>query len=427
MRRFLFGDGMSFIDRVLDRLGLQRRAQIAPQIAAYDLLGGGPGVTGITVTPDSALRSTAVMACVRVLSETLAALPLIVYRRQPRGKARATDFYLYGTLHDTPNPWMSSFTWRQVMTAHAALWGNAYCEIEVDNNGHVRNLWPLLPNQTEPFIMNDGSLAYRTYVPKSGMMVLPDYRVFHLKSVSMDGLRGISIIGQARRAVELSLATEEFGARFFGNGASPSVAIKYPGKLTDEGYKRMSESWTAAYSGLNNSHRAAILEEGTDIEKIGIPPEDSQFLETRKFQVREIARLFRVPPHLISDLEQATFSNIEQQSIEFVIYTMMPWFTNWEQEIDRSLLLESERQIYFAQFLIDGLLRGDIASRFAAYTAAINAGWMTRNEVRERENLNADNEELDKYLVPLNMGIIGTDAVVVENAPVGLGAGDGRT
>lgn len=391
-----------WLGRIFDR-----QAAITDTEMVRALQGDTVSATGISVTPESALRSTAVFACVRVLSETLASLPLITYRRLPRGKIRATDFYTYSLLHDVPNPEMTSFTFRETMTSHVALWGNAYAEMQLDGSGRVAALWPLSPSATRLQRDANGDLFYVTYVPGAGQIGIPAYRIFHLKGLGMNGLVGLSPIGLARQAVGLALATEEFGARVFGNGSMPGVVLKYPGNLTDEQYDDAQNTWQAAHGGLTNAHRVAILEGGIEAEKIGIPNDDAQFLETRKFQVREIARLFRVPPHLVSDLEQATFSNIEQQSLEFVIYTMMPWFTRWEQEISRSILLESERAAYFAEFLIDSLLRGDTLSRYQAYNSAINTGWMTRNEVREKENMNPENAQLDKYLVPLNMGIVG--------------------
>lgn len=390
----------------------ERRANLTdPQIISA-IRGDSVSATGISVSAESSLRSTAVFACVRVLSETLASLPLITYRRLPRGKERATDFYLYSLLHDTPNPEMTSFTFRETLTAHVALWGNGYAEMQLDGAGRVVALWPLLPNETRIVRDREGNLVYVTQVPGNGQKGLPADRVFHIRGMSLNGLTGLSPIGLARNAVGLALATEEFGSRVFGNGSMPGVILKYPGNLSDEQYDAAQNSWQAAHGGLTNAHRVAILEGGIEAEKIGIPNDDAQFLETRKFQVREIARLFRVPPHLVSDLEQATFSNIEQQSLEFVIYTMMPWFTRWEQEISRSLLLEQERQTYFAEFLVDALLRGETSVRFAAYTTAITAGWMTRNEVREKENMNPTNAQLDKYLVPLNMGTVDSPAEV---------------
>ena len=363
--------------------------------------------SGVHVTPESSLRATAVFACVRVLGETLASLPLITYRRLPRGKERAPDFYLYPILHDVPNPEMTSFTFRETLTAHVALWGNSYAEMQLDGAGRVVALWPLLPNQTLPTRLPDGTLIYKTYVPNVGYKGLAADRVLHVRGFGLSGNMGLSPIAQARNAVGLALATEEFGSRVFGNGSMPGVVLKYPSNLSDEQYEAVQSSWQAAHGGLTNAHRVAILEGGIEAEKIGIPNDDAQFLETRKFQVREIARLFRVPPHLISDLEQATFSNIEQQSLEFVIYTMLPWFTRWEQEISRSVLLDQERAMYFSEFLIDSLLRGDTATRYAAYTSAISSGWMNRNEAREKENMNPGDPALDRYLELLNMQEVG--------------------
>lgn len=372
--------------------------------------------TGITVTPESALRASAVFACVRVLAETVASLPLIVYRRLPRGKERAPEFYLYPVLHDTPNPEMTSFTFRETLTAHVALWGNGYAEMQLDGAGRVVALWPLLPNRTAPERLSNGTLIYKTFVPGVGYRGLSSDRIFHVRGLGMNGTLGLSPIAQARNAVGLALATEEFGGRVFGNGSTPGVILKYPGNLTDEQYETAQASWQAAHGGLSNAHRVAILEGGIEAERLGMPNDDAQFLETRKFQVEEIARIFRVPQHLIGYLERSTNNNIEQQSLEFVIYTMLPWFARWEQEISRSMLLERERREYFAEFLIDSLLRGDTATRYEAYSAAIASGWMNRNEVREKENMNPGDPALDRFLEPLNMTEVGG---AVANATLG--------
>lgn len=371
------------------------------------LRGGSATATGVSVTPESALRASTVYACVRVLAETVAALPLLTYKRQARGKERATNFYLYDKLHTTPNPEMSSFTYRETMTGHVALWGNAYSEIETDGAGRMVNLWPMRPDQTysaRSKMTNEP--GYVTYVPGAGQMWLPADRVFHLKGLSLDGITGLSPIGLARQAIGLAIATEEFGARFFGNGAQPGIVITHPGQLGDEAYKHLKTSWNEAHQGLDNSHRAAILEEGMGVEKIGIPPEDAQFLETRKFQVVDIARIYRIPPHLVGSMDAATFGNIEQQSLEFVTYTMMPWLTRWEQEIARSIFLPAERANYFAEFMVDGLLRGDIASRYAAYATGRQWGWFSVNDIRALENMNPIDGG-DAYLEPMNMVEVG--------------------
>lgn len=371
------------------------------------MLADNQAASGVHVTPESAMRSSAVFACVRVLAETVASLPLITYRRQTRGKDRAHDFYLYPILHDTPNPEMTSFTFRETLTAHVALWGNGYAEMQLDGAGRVTALWPLLPNRTMPERLGNGTLIYKTFVPGTGYRGLSADRVLHVRGLGMNGVLGLSPIAQARNAVGLSLATEEFGGRVFGNGSMPGVVLKYPGNLTDEQYDAAQASWQAAHGGLSNAHRVAILEGGIEAERLGIPNDDAQFLETRKFQLEEIARVFRVPQHLIGYLERSTNNNIEQQSLEFVIYTMLPWFSRWEQEISRSILLERERREYFAEFLIDSLLRGDTATRYEAYGKAIASGWMNRNEARERENMNPGDPALDKFLEPLNMAEAG--------------------
>lgn len=362
--------------------------------------------TGVEVTPETALQSTAVFACVRVLAETVASLPLPVYRRLPNGgKERAKDYYLYPILHDLPNPEMTSFELRETMMGHLGTWGNAYAEIDLQRGrGRAKELWPLRPDKMRVRRRN-GRLQYVYKLPDNvggRTVVLPAERILHIRGFGFDGLVGYSPIHLARQAIGLSIATEEFGARFFGNNAIPGGVLEHPGELSDPAHKRLKESWEERHTGLERSHRIAILEEGMQFHDIGIPPEDSQFLETRKFQVIEIARLYRVPPHMIMDLERSTFSNIEHQSIEFVVHTIRPWLVRWEQAIRRDVQLPEERKEYFAEFLVDGLLRGDIKSRYEAYAIGRQNGWLSANDVREFENQNPINGG-NVYLIPLNM------------------------
>lgn len=367
-------------------------------------LGWGTTAAGVSVTEESSLRSSAVFACVRIISESIASLPLVLYRRAGRNKERATNHPLYPVLHDLANREMTSLEWRETTFAHVLLWGNAYSEIETDARGVVRGLWPLRPDRMTVQRGPDGALRYRYQLPDGGETTLPAYRVHHVRGLSPDGIIGYSpILLAARQAVGLALATEEFGARFFSNGARPGLVVKHPGALKDAAYKRLKESWGEDHQGLSNSHRVKILEEGMDIATIGVPPEEAQFLETRKFQVTEIARIYRVPPHMLADLDRATFSNIEHQSLEFVTYTLRPWLVRHEQAISRDLLKAPEREEYMARYVVEGLLRGDTKNRYEAYTAAIVNGWMTRNEVRELEDMNPA-DGLDEYLLPLNMG-----------------------
>jgi HK97 family phage portal protein len=353
------------------------------------------------VTVEGSLQASAVFACVRVLSETVASLPLVLYRRLERGKARATDHPLYELLHDLPNPEMTAFELRETLMAHAALWGNAFCEIEFDNAGRVRGLWPLRTDMMR-VIRRAGRLWYVYKLPTGTDVELPFERVMHLRGLSTDGVVGYSPIDLARQSVGLALGTEEFGARFFGNGATTGTIYEHPGKLSQEAYDRLKDSIEKRHQGLERAHRIMILEEGMKASQVGIPPDNAQFLETRKFQVEEIARWYRMPLHKIQSLDRSTFSNIEHQSIEFVTDTIQPWCVRWEQCITRDLLTEREREEYFAEHLVDALLRGDTLSRYQAYAVARQNGWLSANDIREKENMNPV-EGGDVYLVPLNM------------------------
>jgi HK97 family phage portal protein len=358
--------------------------------------------SGVAVNQDTALKLSAVYACVRVLAETVASLPLHVYQRIERGKDRAPNHPLYDILHSAPNPVMTSFQFRETLMGHLALWGNAYAEIQYGNNGQVQALWPLRPDSMTEVKRVDNRLVYRYTMPNGEQVFLPGEKVWHIPGLSSDGINGYSPVSLMRQNIGLGMATEEFGARFFGNDARPGGVLQHPGILGEEAFDRLQGSWESRHGGLSNSHRVAILEEGMTYDQIGIPPEDAQFLETRKFQVTEIARAFRIPPHMLADLERATFSNVEQQSIEFVTHTMRPWLVRWEQSIQQQLMLERDRERYFAEFLVDGLLRGDTQSRYAAYAVARQNGWMSANDIRELENQNPiDNGDI--YLVPLNM------------------------
>ncbi len=388
----------------------ERRSTLkSPEPWLLRLLGGEPTAPGVAVTPLSSLQSVAVFACNRILAESVSSLPLILHRRLAGGgRERGLNHSLYSILHDLPNPEMTSMELRETLQGHLGLWGNAYAEIERDNGDRVKGLWPLRPDRVDIQRVN-GELVYFVTIGNElehdpEVEPLRARQVMHLRGLGYDGIRGYNPIAQARQAVGLSLATEEFGARFFGNGARPGAVLEHPGKLSDKAYDRLLKSWNDRHEGLSRAHRMAILEEGVKLHEVGIPPEDAQFLETRKFQVTEIARLFRVPPHMLADLERATFSNIEQQSLEFVIYTLTPWLVRWEQAIYRDLLSAAERKSYFAKHQVNALLRGDIKSRYEAYHIARQDGWMNGDDIRELEELNpmpAGQGQI--YLVPLNM------------------------
>lgn len=342
--------------------------------------------SGKKVTEESALQITAVYACVRVLAETLAGLPLHVYRyNSSGGKEKYRNHPLYKLLHDEPNPEMTSFAFRETLMSHLLLWGNAYAQVIRDGAGVVRALYPLMPNRMAVKRSESGRVYYE-YTRQTGERVpLIAENVLHIPGLGFDGLVGYSPIDMAREAIGLAMATEEYGAKFFANGAAPGGVLEHPGTLKDP--HKVRESWNAAYQGSQNAHRVAVLEEGMKYTPIGISPEQAQFLETRKFQINEIARIFRVPPHMIGDLEKSSFSNIEQQSLEFVKYTLDPWVIRWEQAIYRRLLTESEKDSVSVKFNVDGLLRGDYESRMNGYAVARQNGWMSANDIRELENL----------------------------------------
>jgi HK97 family phage portal protein len=390
---------------IISRL-LERRYSLADMDRDMDLaVMGRNTATGLKITEKTALESVAVFACVRILSETLASVPLPLYKRiTVRSKRRAHEHPLYTLLHDAPNPEMDSFNFREALMVHLVLWGNAYAEIDWNmNTGRPQALWPLLPNKMR-VKREKGNLFYYYRLPNGTEKIFPALNIFHIPGLGFDGLIGYSPIHMAREAIGLSLATEEFGARFFGNSANPSLGLEHPGKLSTEAHDRLKKSVEEAYTGLSNQHRIMILEEGMKASKFTIPPEDAQFLETRKFQTNEIARFFRIPPHLIGDLEHATYSNIEEQSLEFVVYTMRPWFVRWEQAINRKLLWPDERKDYFAEFLAEGLLRGDVKSRYTAYSVGRQWGWLSANDVRELENMDPLPEDQGNiYYMPMNM------------------------
>jgi HK97 family phage portal protein len=318
------------------------------------------------------------------------------------GKEKAVNHQLYYLLHDEPNPEMTSFVFRETLMSHLLLWGNAYAQIIRDGRGKVLTLYPLLPDRMAVDRTSNGQLYYE-YRKDTGYVILRPEDVLHIPGLGFDGLIGHSPIAMAKNAIGMAIATEEYGAKFFANGANPGGVLEHPGVVKDPA--RIRDSWNAVYQGSGNAHRVAVLEEGMKFQPIGIPPEQAQFLETRKFQINEIARIFRIPPHMIGDLEKSSFSNIEQQSLEFVKYTLDPWVVRWEQAMQRALFSPGEKKDYFIKFNVDGLLRGDYQSRMNGYAVGRQNGWMSSNDIRELENLNRIPEELggDLYLVNGNM------------------------
>ena len=375
--------------------------------AGYSFLFGRT-TSGKPVNERTAMQTTAVYACVRILAEAVASLPLHVYEYQDDGgKKLVHDHPLYYLLHDEPNPEMTSFVFRETLMSHLLIWGNAYAQIIRDGAGRVLGLYPLLPDKMEVQRDDRGNIYY-VYSRNSdenptfkeyGNIKLKAEDVLHIPGLVFDGLIGYSPIAMAKNAVGMTLACEEYGASFFANGANPGGVLEHPGVLKDP--SKVRESWNSVYRGVSNAHKIAVLEEGMKYQQIGIPPEEAQFLETRKFQINEIARLYRIPPHMVGDLDKSSFSNIEQQSLEFVKYTLDPWVIRWEQSLQRSLLLPGEKGKYFIKLNVDGLLRGDYQSRMNGYAVGRQNGWFSANDIREMENMNPipDEEGGNLYLI----------------------------
>ena len=390
------------------------RSRDAPQNStagsAYTFFFGG-STSGKAVTERSAMQMTAVYSCVRVLAEAVAGLPLNLYRYTgDGGKEKAINHPLYLLLHDEPNPEMSSFVFRETLMTHLLLWGNAYAQIIRNGKGEVVALYPLMPNKMTVDRDERGQLYYsyqrsndEAVRSKDQTVILRPSNVLHIPGLGFDGLVGYSPIAMAKNAIGMAIACEEYGAKFFANGAAPGGVLEHPGTIKDP--QRVRESWQSTFGGSGNANKIAVLEEGMKYTPIGISPEQAQFLETRKFQINEIARIFRVPPHMVGDLEKSSFSNIEQQSLEFVKYTLEPWVIRWEQSIQRTLLSQEEKAHYFVKFNLEGLLRGDYQSRMNGYATARQNGWMSANDIRELENLDRipAEEGGDLYLINGNM------------------------
>jgi len=361
--------------------------------------------SGVAVSTDRALQLPVVLACVRVLAESFSVLPLKLYRKGSNSRALITKHWLYDLISRRPNSYQTPFEWREMMQGHLALRGNAYNEIIADRRGNITELMPLHPDRIRiEYLSGADDFQYRyRYTDRMGnVRVLTRGEVWHIRGLSSDGIQGMSPIALMRESVGMGLAAQEYGARFFQNDAKPGGGwIEFPGNFKDKPARdTFRESFQDAQTGLNRG-KVAVLEYGMKFHELGLTNKDSQFLEARQFQVGDIARMFRIPPHLVGDLSKATFSNIEQQSLDFVIHTMTPWSERWESSIESNLLLESDQDID-VEFDFTALLRGDQAARSMFYHNGIMDGWMTRNEARGSEG-REPLDGLDEPLRPLNM------------------------
>lgn len=371
----------------------------------------GRSAAGKIVTERNSMQVTAVYACVRVITESMASLPIHLYRyNKTGGKDKAVYHPLYFLLQNEPNPEMSAFSFYEAMTANILLWGNAYAQIIRNGRGEILGLYPLMAERMTVDRMERTGEIYYKYNKTSGdanavsdQVYLRSYEVLHIPGLGFDGLIGYSPIMMAKNAIGLGMAAEEYGSKLYENGATPSGILTHPGVIKEP--EKVRRAWHAAYGGSSKAGKTAVLEEGMTYTPISINPVEAQFLETRKFQMNDIARIFRVPPHMIGDLEKSSFSNIEQQSLEFVKYTMNPWVTRWEQSLRRSLLSRSEKREYTIKFNLEGLLRGDYKSRMDGYAIGRQNGWMSANDIRQLEDLDLIPEEEggDLYLINGNM------------------------
>lgn len=376
-------------------------------------LAGSQSLSGETVTEHTALTYSAVYNAITLISGTIGALPchLMQKKSETKGgrtvekKRLADDRRMYRVLHDEFNPYMTAMAGRECLVAHALAWGNGYAEIVRNGYGELMELWPITPDRIRPEMKN-GALVYRIRVGNEDIY-LPREKVFHIPGDGFDGFTGYSKIALARKSIGLGMALETFGALYFGQGTHPGVVVSHPMKLSQQGHDNLQKSLTAAHSGLGKSHRLLLLEENMKIEKIGIPPDDSQFLESRQFQIPEIARWFNVPPHKLKDLTKSAFSNIESEQQSFYGDTILPWLVRFEQNFNMQLLSPSDKEysgrgrLYF-KHNAEGILRADTAARGEFYTQMFNIGALSINEIRAYE----DKDPVDGgdiHLVPLNM------------------------
>lgn len=362
----------------------------------------GQSVSGKVVNERSSMQTTAVFACVRIIAETVASLPLHTYRYKDDGKEKMYTHPIYKVLHDEPNTEMTSFTLRETMMTHLLLWGNAYCQIIRNGKGEVLSLYPLLPDKMKVDRDKNGKIYY-AYMKEGITHYLGPDDVLHVPGLGFDGIMGYSPVALAKNAIGLNIAAEEYGGRFFANNATPSGILSTSGTIKEP--TKVRDAWQAAYGGINNSNKVAVLEDGLQYQAISMPNSDAQFLETRKFQIEEICRIFQVPPHMVADLSKSSFSNIENQSISFVVHTIRPWLVRIEQAMNRKLFKESEKGKCFVSFNASALMRGDYKSRMDGYSIGIQNGFFSVNDVRRMENLDPITEEEggDLYLTNGNM------------------------
>lgn len=366
---------------------------------------GVQSLSGETVTEQSALTYSAVWNAVTLIAGTIASLPLHLMQMKAEKKRIASDRVMYRVLHDQANPFMTAKTLRETLMGHILLWGNGYAEKVVNGYGELVQLWPIAPNLVTP-MWQDGDILYRVKVGKEDKYFTRN-KILHIPGIGFDGLMGYSVVAMARKSIGLGMAMETFGSLYFGNGTHPGVIVSHPNQLSAAAHANLKKSLTEGYSGLGQSHRLLLLEEGMRLEKVGVPPEDAQFLESRQFQIPEIARWFNLPPHKLKDLTRSSFNNIESEQRSFYTDTLLPWLVTLEQNYNMQLLTDSDRALsgrgrLYYKHVVEGILRADAAGRGAFYREMFNIGAFSINEIRQLEDKDPI-EGGDIHLVPMNM------------------------
>lgn len=364
---------------------------------------GSQSLSGENVTESTALTYSAVWNAVSLISGTVSTLPLHLLRKDQKKTLHVTEKRLYRVLHDRFNPYMTAQIGREVMTAHVLTWGNCYAEKVKNGYGEIVELWPIAPNRVR-IEFKDNELIYFIKVDSEEIPLSRD-KILHIPGLGFDGFQGYSVISMARKSLGLGMALETFGSLYFGQGTHPGVVVEHPEKLSADAHKNLKQSLTEVYSGLGQSHRLMLLEDGMKMQKVGIPPEDSQFLESRQFQIPEVARWFNLPPHKLKDLTRSSFSNIESEQISFVTDSILPWLIRLEQNYNMQMLTEQEqfKQNIFTRHNVDGLLRGNAKDRAEYYKIMWGIGAMTQNEVREKEDWDPNpNKYADELFVSIN-------------------------
>lgn len=397
---------MGVMDRIRAGIGIKNLSVTDPKAWDRSLwnLAGSQSVSGENVNEYTALTYSALWNGINLYAGTISTLPLHLKRKDGKKSVLATEKPLFRVLYAQCNPFMTAQALRAALMAHILTWGNGYAEIVRDGMGTIRQLWPITPNRVTPK-WEDGEIIYDIKVDGETKTLKSD-KILHLHGLGFDGLVGYSVVAMARKSLGLGMAMETFGARYFGNGTHPGVIVSHPGALGTESRKNLETALTEAYSGLGQSHRLMLLEEGMTLENVGIPPEDSQFLQSRQFQIPEIARWLNLPPHKLKDLTRASFNNIESEDLSYYKDSILPVLVTLEQQYNTQLLTlpEQNQEKLFFKHNVEGILRADGAGRGNLYRAMFQVGAISPNDIREKEDLDPISDPMaDEYFVPLNM------------------------